>query len=64
MPYPNEHAARLNDPDKYDSFRRDNDAGGDGIDFIYMVFCLVAELSYRLFDSIKTSTLRLKQRLG
>ena len=35
MPYPNEHAARLNDPDKYDSFRRDNDAGGDGIDFIY-----------------------------
>ena len=34
-PYPNEHAARLTDPDKYDSFRRDNDAGGDGIDFIY-----------------------------
>lgn len=34
-PYPNEHAARLHDPDKYDSFRRDNDAGGAGIDFIY-----------------------------
>lgn len=34
-PYPNEHAARLNDPDKYDSFRRDNDAGGSGVDFIY-----------------------------
>ncbi len=34
-PYPNEHAARLHDPDKYDSFRRDNDAGGSGIDFIY-----------------------------
>ncbi len=34
-PYPNEHAARLNNPDKYDSFRRDNDAGGAGIDFIY-----------------------------
>ena len=34
-PYPNEHAARLHDPDKYDSFRRDNDAGGPGIDFIY-----------------------------
>lgn len=35
MPYPNEHAARLHYPDKYDSFRRDNDAGGPGIDFIY-----------------------------
>lgn len=34
-PYPNEHAARLRDPDRYSSFRRDNDAGGDGIDFIY-----------------------------
>lgn len=34
-PYPNEHAARLVDPDKFDGFRRDNDAGGDGIDFIY-----------------------------
>jgi HK97 family phage major capsid protein/HK97 family phage prohead protease len=35
VPYPNEHAARLHDPDKYDSFRRNNDAGGPGIDFIY-----------------------------
>lgn len=34
-PFPNEHAARLHDPDKYVSFRRDNDAGGAGIDFIY-----------------------------
>lgn len=34
-PFPNEHAARLVDPDKYTSFRRDNDAGGAGIDFIY-----------------------------
>ena len=34
-PFPNEHAARLHDPSKYDSFRRKNDAGGDGIDFIY-----------------------------
>jgi HK97 family phage major capsid protein/HK97 family phage prohead protease len=34
-PYPNEHAARLADPDQFDGFRRDNDAGGDGIDFIY-----------------------------
>lgn len=34
-PYPNEHAARLNDPEQYDSLRRENDAGGSGIDFIY-----------------------------
>lgn len=34
-PFPNEHAARLHDPNKYDSFRRDNDAGGAGVDFIY-----------------------------
>lgn len=34
-PFPNEHAARLHDPAKYESFRRDNDAGGPGVDFIY-----------------------------
>lgn len=34
-PYPNEHAARIVEPDKFDDFRRDNDAGGDGIDYIY-----------------------------
>jgi HK97 family phage major capsid protein/HK97 family phage prohead protease len=34
-PFPNEHAARLVDPDKFVSFRRDNGAGGTGIDFIY-----------------------------
>ena len=34
-PYPNEHAARLHDPAQYDSLRRENDAGGPGIDFIY-----------------------------
>ena len=37
-PYPNEHAARLRDPGKYDEFRRDNDAGGSGVDFIYGIF--------------------------
>lgn len=34
-PFPNEHAARLQDPDKYESFRRKNNEGGEGIDFIY-----------------------------
>lgn len=36
-PYPGEHAARLQDPDKYDSFSRENDAGGLGIDFVWGV---------------------------
>ena len=34
-PYPNEHAARLQDPEQYDSLRRINDEGGNGVDFIY-----------------------------
>ena len=34
-PYPNEHAARLIDPGEFDRFRRENDAGGAGVDFIY-----------------------------
>jgi HK97 family phage major capsid protein len=34
-PYPNEHAARIADPDKFDGFRRSNDRGGVGIDFIF-----------------------------
>ena len=34
-PYPNEHAARLIDPAEFERFRRNNGAGGAGIDFIY-----------------------------
>ena len=36
-PYPNEHAARLRDPAQYERFRRVNDEGGPGVDFIYGV---------------------------
>jgi len=39
-PYPNEHAARINDPAKYDEFRREADAGGPGIDFIYGIYII------------------------
>lgn len=35
MPYEGEHAARINDPAKYDSFSRVNDEGGQGVDFVY-----------------------------
>lgn len=34
-PYPNEHAARQNDPSKYDSFRRVNNKLGSGISVIF-----------------------------
>ena len=33
-PYPNEHAARIRDPDQFAEFRRINDELGDGIDMI------------------------------
>lgn len=35
MPYANEHAARIHDPRKYDSFRRRNNGGGNGVDYIF-----------------------------
>jgi HK97 family phage prohead protease len=34
-PYEGEHAARIRDPLEFDSFRRRNDEGGQGVDFIY-----------------------------
>lgn len=35
MPFENEHAARLKRPGDFVSFRRKNDEGGTGIDFIF-----------------------------
>ena len=34
-PYPGEHAARIADPDQFDSFSRRNNEGGTGVDFVY-----------------------------
>jgi HK97 family phage major capsid protein/HK97 family phage prohead protease len=34
-PYPNEHAARIANPGRFDRFRRQNDRGGAGVDFIF-----------------------------
>jgi len=34
-PYPGEHAARIADPDEFDSFSRRNNEGGTGVDFVY-----------------------------
>lgn len=52
-PYPNEHAARLEDPNKYDSFTRENDAFGFGIDAIYGIKDGVSELQAIRFDKLK-----------
>jgi len=35
MPYPNEHAARINDPGKYKRMRRQNNKFGPGIHAIF-----------------------------
>ena len=50
-PYENEHAARIKDPDQFDDFRRENDAGGEGIDFIYGIKDNKSELQAIRFDS-------------
>ena len=54
-PYPNEHAARINDPDRYLEFRREANAGGEGIDFIYGIYVeeleRVSEIQSVRFDA-------------
>ena len=54
-PYPNEHAARLTDPDQYDSLRRVNDEGGPGIDFIYGIKEGESEIQAIRFNSSRYS---------
>lgn len=50
-PYPNEHAARLTDPDQYDDIRRVNDEFGAGIDAIYGIKDGTSELQAIRFDA-------------
>jgi HK97 family phage major capsid protein/HK97 family phage prohead protease len=54
-PYPNEHAARINDPEKYDEFRRQANVGGEGIDFIFGMYSVdderVSEIQSVRFDA-------------
>lgn len=63
-PYPNEHAARLKDPDQYDSFARENNAGGDGIDFIYGIKDGTSELQAIRFNKDKFTPAEAKQWLA
>lgn len=62
-PYPNEHAARLKDPSQYDSFRRENDAGGPGIDFIYGIKDGTTEIQAIRFDKNRYSVAEAKKWL-
>jgi len=50
-PYPNEHAARLTDPDQYDRIRRVNDDLGAGVDAIYGIKENTSELQAIRFDA-------------
>jgi hypothetical protein len=53
MPYPKEHAARINEPEKYDKITRKNDAGGPGVDFIYGITGDKPEIQAVRFDKEK-----------
>jgi len=54
-PYPNEHAARIRDPDQYDGFRRMNDELGDGIHIILGLKDGTSEIQSIRFDKDKWS---------
>ena len=54
-PYPNEHAARLKEPEQYDSIRRVNNEGGEGVDFIYGIKDGTSEIQAIRFDADRFS---------
>lgn len=63
-PYPNEHAARLKDPDQYDTIRRVNDEGGPGIDFIYGIKDGKSEIQAIRFDAKRYTPAEARQWLS
>lgn len=52
-PYPNEHAARIKEPEGFDSFRRKNNEFGDGIHVIYGIKDGESEVQSIRFDKNK-----------
>ena len=63
-PFPNEHAARQNDPDKYKRFVRKKNEGGEGVDFIFGVMeDGKTELQSVRFDKGKFTPEQVKQWL-
>jgi len=63
-PYPNEHAARMTDPAQYDELRRENNAGGEGVDFIYGIKEGVSEIQAVRFDAQQFSVEEARQWLA
>jgi hypothetical protein len=63
-PYPNEHAARLHDPDQYDRIRRVNDDLGAGVDAIYGIKDGVSELQAIRFDADRFTAAEARQWLS
>jgi len=64
MPYKGEHAARLKDPDQYESFRRENDKFGAGVHAIWGITADgKAELQAIRFDAKKFSVAEAKKWL-
>lgn len=66
MPYPNEHAVRLNDPGKYVRVRRQNDKLAPGIDVIWGVRKDngKTEMQALRFDSAKFTAAQVKKWLA
>jgi len=62
-PYPNEHAARIEDPAKYDEFRRLTNELGEGIDIILGIKEAKSELQSIRFDADRYSVAEAKQWL-
>jgi len=61
MPYPNEHAARLRNPDRYARFRRENDKFGAGIHAIWGILANgTVELQTIRFDASKFTVAQAK----
>ena len=66
MPYPGEHACRLQDPKQYDEFRRNNDKFGDGCHAIFGIKTKpkrVSELQAIRFDKKKYTVAEAKKWL-
>lgn len=66
MPYPSEHSARIEDPDKYDEFRRENNKFAQGIHAIWGIIKgppRKSELQAIRFDAKKFSVAEAKKWL-
>ena len=66
-PYPNEHACRLQSPDKFSSFRRNNNRFGEGIHAIFGIRVVdderVSKLQAIRFDKTKFTTTQARKWL-